>query len=76
MSNFEIIPIGFSTLTDDSITGNPLIPCFTIIFAASAKSASFSIVIGFGAVISLILTSGGSIKSGFNLELNSNSIFS
>jgi len=41
MSDFEITPIGCSNLPyKDSITGSPLIPCFTIILAASAKLAN------------------------------------
>jgi hypothetical protein len=62
MSNFEITRMGCST------PGSPLIPCFIIIFAASAKSASFSIVIVFQVIISSIRTKNGSIKSGFDLK--------
>jgi hypothetical protein len=68
MSDFEITPMGCSTLSGDSITGSPLIPSFIIIFAASAKSASFSIVIVFRIIISSIRTKDSSIKSGFDLE--------
>jgi hypothetical protein len=68
MSYFEITPMGCSTLSGDSITGSPLIPSFIIIFTASAKSASFSIVIVFRITISSIRTKDSSIKSGFDLE--------
>jgi hypothetical protein len=68
MSDFEITTMGCSTLSGDSITDSPPFPCFIIIFAASAKSASFSIVIVFQVIISSIRTKNGSIKSGFDLK--------
>jgi hypothetical protein len=76
MSDFEITPMGCSILSRAPITGSPPIPCFIIIFAASAKSASSPIVMIFPVIISSILTNEGLIKSGFDLELNISSIFS
>jgi len=53
MSDFVIIPTSFPLL---SVTGSPLMLCLAISLAASARSASCSIDIGFAVMMSLAVS--------------------